>query len=181
MIRRPPRSTPLYSSAASDVYKRQISCCAACLCPHSEEWNTRKFHSVHREHQMWRACCEPTQARSAWFCTGAHLQSLNYASCDEGEEMPMHLLFLSGVCISATASVGCKRFAVDCVREAIVCTSVTKAACRVASFADSAQYCTVATCNVCSCRGLPSKMTLVTRQSTRLPFCLLYTSDAADE
>ena len=24
MIRRPPRSTPLYSSAASDVYKRQI-------------------------------------------------------------------------------------------------------------------------------------------------------------
>ena len=25
MIRRPPRSTPLYSSAASDVYKRQIS------------------------------------------------------------------------------------------------------------------------------------------------------------
>ena len=26
MIRRPPRSTPLYSSAASDVYKRQIRC-----------------------------------------------------------------------------------------------------------------------------------------------------------
>eukprot|EP00826_Nyctotherus_ovalis_P020394 TRINITY_DN163_c0_g1_i10.p1 TRINITY_DN163_c0_g1~~TRINITY_DN163_c0_g1_i10.p1 ORF type:complete len:147 (+),score=33.30 TRINITY_DN163_c0_g1_i10:32-442(+) len=25
MIRRPPRSTPLYSSAASDVYKRQVS------------------------------------------------------------------------------------------------------------------------------------------------------------
>src|SRR5674476_720498 len=25
MIRRPPRSTPLYSSAASDVYKRQLS------------------------------------------------------------------------------------------------------------------------------------------------------------
>ena len=25
MIRRPPRSTPLYSSAASDVYKRQAS------------------------------------------------------------------------------------------------------------------------------------------------------------
>ena len=25
MIRRPPRSTPLYSSAASDVYKRQIT------------------------------------------------------------------------------------------------------------------------------------------------------------
>ena len=24
MIRRPPRSTPLYSSAASDVYKRQM-------------------------------------------------------------------------------------------------------------------------------------------------------------
>ena len=24
MIRRPPRSTPLYSSAASDVYKRQV-------------------------------------------------------------------------------------------------------------------------------------------------------------
>ena len=29
MIRRPPRSTPLYSSAASDVYKRQI-CVRAC-------------------------------------------------------------------------------------------------------------------------------------------------------
>src|SRR5665647_2103065 len=26
MIRRPPRSTPLYSSAASDVYKRQMRC-----------------------------------------------------------------------------------------------------------------------------------------------------------
>ena len=26
MIRRPPRSTPLYSSAASDVYKRQVLC-----------------------------------------------------------------------------------------------------------------------------------------------------------
>ena len=26
MIRRPPRSTPLYSSAASDVYKRQFMC-----------------------------------------------------------------------------------------------------------------------------------------------------------
>src|SRR5660397_93123 len=25
MIRRPPRSTPLYSSAASDVYKRQVT------------------------------------------------------------------------------------------------------------------------------------------------------------
>src|SRR5674476_888339 len=27
MIRRPPRSTPLYSSAASDVYKRQVTLC----------------------------------------------------------------------------------------------------------------------------------------------------------
>src|SRR5665647_3678800 len=27
MIRRPPRSTPLYSSAASDVYKRQVQAC----------------------------------------------------------------------------------------------------------------------------------------------------------
>ena len=26
MIRQPPRSTPLYSSAASDVYKRQVLC-----------------------------------------------------------------------------------------------------------------------------------------------------------
>ena len=30
MIRRPPRSTPLYSSAASDVYKRQNMCVDAC-------------------------------------------------------------------------------------------------------------------------------------------------------
>ena len=29
MIRRPPRSTPLYSSAASDVYKRQVNVTAA--------------------------------------------------------------------------------------------------------------------------------------------------------
>src|SRR5665647_3549680 len=29
MIRRPPRSTPLYSSAASDVYKRQITMSSA--------------------------------------------------------------------------------------------------------------------------------------------------------
>src|SRR5660398_320236 len=28
MIRRPPRSTPLYSSAASDVYRRQVTCYA---------------------------------------------------------------------------------------------------------------------------------------------------------
>ena len=27
MIRRPPKFPPLYSSAASDVYKRQTSCC----------------------------------------------------------------------------------------------------------------------------------------------------------
>src|SRR5660398_298069 len=37
MIRRPPRSTPLYSSAASDVYKRQVSSllvsCRVKLCP----------------------------------------------------------------------------------------------------------------------------------------------------
>ena len=31
MIRRPPRSTPLYSSAASDVYKRQFPCAARIL------------------------------------------------------------------------------------------------------------------------------------------------------
>src|SRR5665647_3459265 len=36
MIRRPPRSTPLYSSAASDVYKRQVPCsvrrpCRCCM------------------------------------------------------------------------------------------------------------------------------------------------------
>ena len=31
MIRRPPRSTPLYSSAASDVYKRQLRLPTACL------------------------------------------------------------------------------------------------------------------------------------------------------
>ena len=30
MIRRPPRSTPLYSSAASDVYKRQV--CLVLFC-----------------------------------------------------------------------------------------------------------------------------------------------------
>src|SRR5665647_3088609 len=35
MIRRPPRSTPLYSSAASDVYKRQ-----------AEQW----------PESMWRSC-----------------------------------------------------------------------------------------------------------------------------
>src|SRR5660397_51534 len=32
MIRRPPRSTPLYSSAASDVYKRQLICCEIPSC-----------------------------------------------------------------------------------------------------------------------------------------------------
>ena len=31
MIRRPPRSTPLYSSAASDVYKRQLQAIADAL------------------------------------------------------------------------------------------------------------------------------------------------------
>src|SRR5660398_331971 len=31
MIRRPPRSTPLYSSAASDVYKRQVRAGLSCI------------------------------------------------------------------------------------------------------------------------------------------------------
>src|SRR5665647_2560568 len=37
MIRRPPSSTPLYSSAASDVYKRQ---CMARASPRSANWST---------------------------------------------------------------------------------------------------------------------------------------------
>src|SRR5665647_1523808 len=37
MIRRPPRSTPLYSSAASDVYKRQVE--------HVEEDDRRRPHA----------------------------------------------------------------------------------------------------------------------------------------
>eukprot|EP00826_Nyctotherus_ovalis_P014384 TRINITY_DN14001_c0_g1_i23.p2 TRINITY_DN14001_c0_g1~~TRINITY_DN14001_c0_g1_i23.p2 ORF type:complete len:123 (+),score=23.45 TRINITY_DN14001_c0_g1_i23:27-371(+) len=36
MIRRPPRSTPLYSSAASDVYKRQVFICLSLFTPSFE-------------------------------------------------------------------------------------------------------------------------------------------------
>ena len=38
MIRRPPRSTPLYSSAASDVYKRQIKDRAKDVIKSGGEW-----------------------------------------------------------------------------------------------------------------------------------------------
>ena len=44
MIRRPPRSTPLYSSAASDVYKRQ------CQCSVSRAW-------FRKSHCAWHLCC----------------------------------------------------------------------------------------------------------------------------
>eukprot|EP00826_Nyctotherus_ovalis_P043456 TRINITY_DN4580_c0_g1_i3.p2 TRINITY_DN4580_c0_g1~~TRINITY_DN4580_c0_g1_i3.p2 ORF type:complete len:128 (+),score=14.68 TRINITY_DN4580_c0_g1_i3:24-386(+) len=44
MIRRPPRSTPLYSSAASDVYKRQVEDCDECGEVEQRETRTTKQH-----------------------------------------------------------------------------------------------------------------------------------------
>ena len=49
MIRRPPRSTPLYSSAASDVYKRQQ---LELPTSESEAWIARLLR--HSYAQVWR-------------------------------------------------------------------------------------------------------------------------------
>ena len=46
MIRRPPRSTPLYSSAASDVYKRQVFNCIKALVPHEAKLELYQVHAV---------------------------------------------------------------------------------------------------------------------------------------
>ena len=43
MIRRPPRSTPLYSSAASDVYKRQRVICVSSYGKDKEEALKKSF------------------------------------------------------------------------------------------------------------------------------------------
>ena len=50
MIRRPPRSTPLYSSAASDVYKRQCLYYSLCIIQLSDFGAIRKglAHQVYR-------------------------------------------------------------------------------------------------------------------------------------
>ena len=47
MIRRPPRSTPLYSSAASDVYKRQlIDCVIGNSCTNDSATASIKIHDA---------------------------------------------------------------------------------------------------------------------------------------
>src|SRR5450759_3826253 len=52
MIRRPPRSTPLYSSAASDVYKRQALGCVRCACCESGRGCPRGIASTDPELMM---------------------------------------------------------------------------------------------------------------------------------
>ena len=54
MIRRPPRSTPLYSSAASDVYKRQADWCVLSLQrrPPSSPTPEIESHTLGRRHRQ---------------------------------------------------------------------------------------------------------------------------------
>src|SRR5665647_214902 len=65
MIRRPPRSTPLYSSAASDVYKRQV-CVIYCGCPFC---NNNEFVVVSAEdHPICEVCLSYDCGNSvSWF------------------------------------------------------------------------------------------------------------------
>src|SRR5665647_2791010 len=58
MIRRPPRSTPLYSSAASDVYKRQV-------------WTHRYSCCTHWTDQCLTAPALPAKFVTAWSCSAA--------------------------------------------------------------------------------------------------------------
>src|SRR5660397_16963 len=64
MIRRPPRSTPLYSSAASDVYKRQTLEPQCALSP------------------------QPPKYGSSECGNGHPLEKLRPASCASGDETP---------------------------------------------------------------------------------------------
>ena len=58
MIRRPPRSTPLYSSAASDVYKRQLSLSLSLSLslPLALSLSVARTHTPRRRHQPVRTC-----------------------------------------------------------------------------------------------------------------------------
>ena len=66
MIRRPPRSTPLYSSAASDVYKRQLRGCIVRAADNS--WTSGYGFPL--------AVCEYGMAGSAIFLSLSHRSSL---------------------------------------------------------------------------------------------------------
>ena len=62
MIRRPPRSTPLYSSAASDVYKRQIYQCAR-LCPLPQFASARTATDPNPSQAVQLSCATATRSR----------------------------------------------------------------------------------------------------------------------
>src|SRR3546814_7797141 len=66
MIRRPPRSTPLYSSAASDVYKRQpfIDCIASC-------------HRIHANPSSFLCLYHLSMPQFAWIRWHEAMQSMN--------------------------------------------------------------------------------------------------------
>ena len=64
MIRRPPRSTPLYSSAASDVYKRQLPNEGGQLSLHSDRATFMKHSKYSRECELTLE--EEVSFKSAW-------------------------------------------------------------------------------------------------------------------
>src|SRR5665647_3152033 len=61
MIRRPPRSTPLYSSAASDVYKRQVRMPSVIWCSPRP--------SLFRKNCWTRKSCQSSLPRCRGPCT----------------------------------------------------------------------------------------------------------------
>eukprot|EP00826_Nyctotherus_ovalis_P027787 TRINITY_DN2174_c0_g1_i16.p1 TRINITY_DN2174_c0_g1~~TRINITY_DN2174_c0_g1_i16.p1 ORF type:complete len:142 (+),score=37.41 TRINITY_DN2174_c0_g1_i16:25-426(+) len=70
MIRRPPRSTPLYSSAASDVYKRQSQYQANAPGKSARQWHDNlgilvKPKSIHllRMRRRHESVCTPNRTR----------------------------------------------------------------------------------------------------------------------
>ena len=68
MIRRPPRSTPLYSSAASDVYKRQqrpIACITGTLLLKRRRKHSR-LAGKDQTHAAWLCYCTVVSMISSW-------------------------------------------------------------------------------------------------------------------
>ena len=83
MIRRPPLSTPLYSSAASDVYKRQASTNAVKEVQDQEllDFTARKLVEMAADIIMCHLLIQDASKSSELFSKSAHVY-LNYAEAE---------------------------------------------------------------------------------------------------
>ena len=79
MIRRPPRSTPLYSSAASDVYKRQNRYCEI-LFPWMEKCYAYCVEKkLIKDYNIRLPCFMMERFVSFWFSKNIRKRQLSYA------------------------------------------------------------------------------------------------------